>query len=101
MPTADPTLRIATMDQGELVIPHARRLAEAFFDIDPSSRMPDVAIATIAYDDWSAQTQPNRFELYDLKVLNTSMRARSPEKWWTALPGQGDLTWLAAVDSST
>jgi hypothetical protein len=87
------------MDERELVIPHARRLAEAFFEVDPSSRMPAVEDATISYDDWSGQTpHRNRFEPYDRKVLNTSMRARSPEKWWTDLFDEGDVDWLVGVD---
>jgi hypothetical protein len=99
MPHPDPTLRITTMDDRELVIPHARRLAEAFFEIDPSSRMPAVEDATASYDDWSARTpHRHRFEPYDRKVLNKSMRARSLERWWTGLFEEGDLDWLAAVD---
>lgn len=98
MPHPDPTLRIATMDRRELAIPHARRLAEAFFELDPSSRAPDIADATPSYDDWSARTARDRFELSDLSVLNKSMRARSPAKWWTGLFEQAELAWLAAVD---
>jgi Family of unknown function (DUF6308) len=99
MPHPDPTIRLTSMDQRELVIPNARRLAEAFFEIDPSSWMPAVEDATISFDDWSAQTpHRHRFEPCDLKVLNTSMRARSPEKWWGGLFEQRDVDWLAAVD---
>ena len=105
----DPTLRIARVEGDALIIPHARRLAEAFFEIDPSSRMPISEGAIHAYDDWSIETRPNRFEPYDRTVLNTSMRARSPERWWTEpkedgayapqpLLGGDDLAWLAQVE---
>jgi hypothetical protein len=90
------------MNDHELVIPHARRLAEAFFEIDPSSRMPAVADGIPSYDVWSGQTpHRDRFEPDDREVLNKSMRARSPEKWWTDLFYQGDQDWLAAVDPAS
>jgi hypothetical protein len=109
MPEPDPTLRITRLSNDGLVIDHARRLAEAFFEIDPSSRMAISEGATHAYDDWSMETRPHGFEPYDLKVLNTSMRARSPERWWTTakengayapqpLLGAGDLAWLVQVE---
>jgi hypothetical protein len=100
------------MDGEVLVITNARRLAEAFFEIDPSSRMPILEGSTHAYDDWTSHTRANGFRPNDRKVLNTSMRARSPEKWWTRakdpgayepqpLLGAGDLAWLARVGRGT
>ncbi len=95
------------MDGGDdLVIPHARRLAEAFFAIDPSSRTPvdpkpddDGDIVTHSYDDWSLETLQNKIERYDVKVLNKGMRARSKPARWNTLFAENHLPWLAAIGS--
>jgi Family of unknown function (DUF6308) len=104
-PPPDPVITVARMDGGDpLVIPHARRVAEALFAIDPSSRTPanpkrdkDGDLVTHSYDDWSLETPPNEILRYDVKVLNKGMRARSQPARWDALFHQPDLPWLAAV----
>lgn len=94
----DPTLHITTKADTQLVIPSARRLAEVFFELDPSSRQPPAPESTTSYDDWSEQTERNRIEPYDVTVLNTSMRARTKPEVWHPLHDAGNLNWLEAVD---
>lgn len=97
----DPTLTVARCDGGDpLVIPNARRVAEAFFAIDASSRQPVNEGTTAPYDEWSASpnNQANRIEAYDVHVLNSSMRARTKAGWWTAHTADDELDWLLQVD---
>lgn len=100
-PPPDPTLTVARCAGGDpLVIPNARRVAEAFFAIDASSRPPLNDDATEPYDEWSASpnNKANRIEAYDLRVLNSSMRARTNAGWWTEHTAQNELDWLVQVD---
>ena len=94
----DPRLHITTMIDTTLDVANSRRLAEVFFELDPSSRQPPGPDSTISYDDWSRQTARNRIEPYDVTVLNTSMRARTQPEVWQPLHDAEDLDWLEAVD---
>jgi hypothetical protein len=72
-----------------LMIDNADWLAEAFFAMDPSGKPG-------GFDDMARETAPTRIEPKDVDAINGTMRARSPQKAWTAVKDR-ELSWLAAV----
>lgn len=75
--------------QPPLVIENADWLAEAFFAMDPSGKPG-------GFDDKAHNSAPTRIEDRDVDAINATMRARSPQKAWTALKDH-ELPWLAPI----
>lgn len=78
--------------QPPFVIENAVWLAEAFFAIDPSGKPG-------GFDDKARDSAPTRIEAKDVDAINSTMRARSPQKAWAALKGR-ELPWLKAISPS-
>jgi hypothetical protein len=87
---ADTTLRIGRRDGGTLVI-EGGALAEAFFNVDPSS------VRVGSYDSLAGRSTPDSIEIADLQALNRTMRARTAHDRWVAITGV-HLPWLQALD---
>jgi Family of unknown function (DUF6308) len=73
------------------VIENADWLAEAFFAMDASGKPG-------GFDDKARDSALTRIGDEDVDAINATMRARSPQKAWTALKGR-ELPWLAALSS--
>lgn len=78
--------------EGPLVVENADWLAEAFFAMDASGKPG-------GFDDKARDSEPTRIGDEDVDAINATMRARSPQKAWTALKGR-ELPWLAAIPPS-
>lgn len=75
------------------VIRFADEKAALFFITDVS------AIGAASYDTWvrSKENLKNAFTAADLRAINTTMRARTAAKHWTAFTKREELPWLAAL----
>jgi hypothetical protein len=90
-----PDIEIACLQGADTVrIRNAERVAEGFFSLDPSSRGEG------SFDAHSLTCAPDRVEPADLKALNTTMRARTPEEYWEDLLAAGDLPHIHALQSN-
>ena len=83
---------IERLDGGTLRIRHAAEMAQVFFRLDPSANGP------YAFDDLSGVAKKDRIDKSDIKSINTTMAARTPERVWTPLFDQERPDWLTALD---
>ena len=75
-------IEVLRLDGGSLQIRHAAEMAQVFFRLDPSANGPN------AFDDLVDQARQDRIEESDIKVVNTTMAARTPKHLWEDLFSQ-------------
>jgi hypothetical protein len=83
---------IARDGHGQLVIDDAEELAAMFFGEDGSSITPT------GFDARAGGDPINRITAADVTAILSTMRVRGARAPWDALPGQGDVAELAAID---